>query len=80
MPAILEGEPLLTRREIMEMFIYGDLSHNNQAKLELFKKRMSVPILSELHRMEFFQILHVVLNQIIVCVSALSEAELEGAL
>ncbi len=79
-PAILEGEPLLTRREIMEMFVYGDLSHKNQAKLELFKKRMSVPVLSELHRREFSQILHVVLNEIMVFVATLSAAELEGRL
>lgn len=75
-PAIIEGEPLLTRREIMEMFVYGDLSHVNKKKRQELKKRISAFVVSQMYGLEFFQILNISLNHFFAFVTVLSEAEL----
>lgn len=47
----------ITRREILEVFLYGDLAHANEKKKEIFDQWMSYPLMDVLIYHEFIRIL-----------------------
>jgi hypothetical protein len=68
-----------THRDILNVFVYGDLSHVSDDKRALFRKWMSHPIIPEVLQLEFIQILSLIFHQIIVFVANLCEAELKNS-
>lgn len=54
----------ITRRELLDVFVYGELSHANKEKRERYSDWMSKPIMSSLMKNEFASILFQVLNVI----------------
>jgi len=75
---IIQNDAPPTRRDIMNVFIYGDLSHVNDEKRALFSKWMSNPIIPGILQLEFIQILGVIFHQIISFTANLCEAELKN--
>ncbi len=79
--AYLDGETMftighkITRRELMDVFIYGGLSHANPQKKAIYDKWMDTDILAQFMRNEFSVIIFEVLN-IIIFVRNLSETML----
>jgi len=57
----INGETL-TRRKILDVFVYGNLAHENPDKKQTFDKWMRYPLLTELLELEFDSILAHVLR------------------
>ncbi len=66
----------LTRREVMDVFVYGGLAHANRAKKELYDSWMSIPPFRPLIENEFVYTLTVILDAINY-LKGLNEAALE---
>ena len=64
-PSIEIENVILTRREILDIFIYGGLAHANKKKKEIFDQWMSDPLLSLFMTNEFVSILRKVMDFII---------------
>lgn len=54
----------LTRREVMDIFVYGGLAHANQAKKELYDSWMSIPPFRPVIENEFVYTLAIILDAI----------------
>lgn len=68
-----------TRRDILNVFIYGDLSHVNNEKRVILSRWMTMPVVPGFLQMEFIQILGTIFYQIIIFVANLCEAELKNS-
>ena len=55
-PVRIDGETI-TRRGILEMFMYGELAHASRKKKELLEQWMSYPLIDDVVRNEFIYIL-----------------------
>lgn len=75
---IVRGDAPPMRRDIMFVFLYGDLAHVNDDKRAMFRKWMSNPLISGVLQTEFIQILGVLFNRVIIFVADLCEAELKN--
>jgi len=60
--SIKESEKVLTKREIFETIIYGELAHANEEKREIYKRWMKNPILASIIENEFNAILGTIMN------------------
>lgn len=74
-PITFRGQSI-TRREILEVFLYGDLAHANEKKKEIFDQWMSYPLMDALIYHEFIRILGS-LGYIIAYVQDLNEEIIE---
>jgi len=57
MPSIVINGEKITRRRLLDVFVYGGLAHANPEKKELFDAWMRIPFLSEYLQMSFVSIL-----------------------
>jgi hypothetical protein len=73
---VVGGAPPPTRREIMETFVYGDLSHTNPSKRATLKEWIIRPSTLGLLKFEFIDTLRTVLDAI-AYIAQLSKLELE---
>jgi hypothetical protein len=77
-PIAFQGECPATCREILETFIFGDISHVNKNKRDTFKKWMSLPKLAEgIFKVQFIQIIKA-LHSAIEAVADLTVVELKN--
>jgi hypothetical protein len=56
---------IIKRRELMEVFLFGDLSHANMEKKKKFEEWMASPLVSPFFENEFVMILFELLNIIL---------------
>lgn len=80
LPAIqaeINGQLISSRREIMNVFIYGDLSHMKENKQKKFEEWVSFPPNKALLKFYFIDIIQTVFN-IIFYLATISKSEIEG--
>lgn len=75
--AIVQEDAPPTRRDIMQVFLYGDLAHVNDDKRAVLRKWMSYPLIPGILQTEFIHILGILFNRVIVHVAGLCEEELD---
>lgn len=67
----------VTRRDILETFLYGHYAHLNADKEELYQKWAKTPLLFQMYEFEFHSTLTAVFTTV-AKISRLSKMELEG--
>ena len=67
---------LLTNRRIMETFIYGGMSHANEAKKELYDEWMKIPFTKVVLEYEFTNIIAMIFKTILY-IKTLNEQSLQ---
>jgi hypothetical protein len=69
---------IIKRRELMEVFLFGDLSHANMEKKKKFEEWMASPLVSPFFENEFVMILFELLKHHSFCPKIESASTLEA--